>query len=160
MNWDAIGALAELLGAAGVIGSLIYVARQVRAGTVASRVESKLRLTETMVNYGDLLINSPALMELMIEGRKGIEGLSKSKYLQFSNMALKACWYLSAGFFMHQNKSISDDDWHELKTIAMYWSASKGFQEWWADRGHLSFTGKFSRYIEQEIAQANNAGQA
>jgi hypothetical protein len=29
MNWDAIGAIAELLGAIGVIASLIYLARQI-----------------------------------------------------------------------------------------------------------------------------------
>ena len=72
MNWDSVGAIAELLGAIGVIGSLIYVASQVRASTVASKVESKLRLTQNMVNYGDLLIGSPELNELMIDGRKGI----------------------------------------------------------------------------------------
>ncbi len=30
MNWDAIGAIAELLGAIGVIASLIYLATQIR----------------------------------------------------------------------------------------------------------------------------------
>ncbi|MDG1026404.1 MAG: hypothetical protein P8N94_08255 [Gammaproteobacteria bacterium] len=97
MNWDAVGAIAELLGAIGVIGSLIYVASQVRASTVASKVESKLRLTQNMVDYDDLLISSPELNKIMIDGRKSIETLSKSEYLQFSNLALKACWYLSSG---------------------------------------------------------------
>jgi|GEM_PF-1275713 hypothetical protein len=72
MNWDAVGAIAELLGAIGVIGSLIYVASQVRASTVASKVESKLHLTQNMVSYGDLLISSPELNELMINGRKAL----------------------------------------------------------------------------------------
>ena len=30
MNWDAIGAIAELLGAVGVIASLVYLAGQIR----------------------------------------------------------------------------------------------------------------------------------
>lgn len=30
MNWDAIGAIAELLGAIGVIVSLVYLATQIR----------------------------------------------------------------------------------------------------------------------------------
>lgn len=151
MNWDAIGAVAELLGAIGVICSLIYVATQVRASTIASRVESKLRLTENMVKYGDLLINSPDLNDLMIRGRKSINSLSKAEYLQFSNLALKACWYFSAGFFMYSQKSISDDDWYEIKTIATYWCKSNGFREWWNSRGKLSFTGEFSKFIEKEI---------
>lgn len=157
MNWDAIGAIAELLGAVGVIGSLIYVASQVRASTVASRVESKMRMTENMVNYGDMLLENPDLNELMILGRQGTETLSKNDYLRFSNLALKACWYLSSGFFMYQQKSISGDDWHELKTIAIYWSKSKGFQEWWEARGKLSFTGEFANFIEKEIETANQS---
>ena len=33
MNWDAIGSLAEILGAIGVIASLVYVGMQVRQNT-------------------------------------------------------------------------------------------------------------------------------
>ncbi len=38
MNWDAIGAIAELLGAIGVIGSLVYLATQLKASTQASQL--------------------------------------------------------------------------------------------------------------------------
>ncbi len=37
MNWDAIGAIAELLGAIGVIGSLVYLATQIRQNTTTVR---------------------------------------------------------------------------------------------------------------------------
>jgi hypothetical protein len=30
MNWDAIGALAELAGAVSVLGTLIYLAKQIK----------------------------------------------------------------------------------------------------------------------------------
>lgn len=160
MNWDAVGALANLFGAICVMGSLIYVATQVRASATASKVESKLRLTETMVNYGDMIINSPNLNDLMIKGRKGIDTLTKNEFLQFSNLALKACWYLSAGFFMYKQNSISEDDWFETKAIARYWCTSKGFQEWWDRRGRLSFTGEFSEFVRQEIEQGNKTSRS
>jgi hypothetical protein len=38
MNWDAIAATAELLGATGVILSLVYLAAQVRQGATARRM--------------------------------------------------------------------------------------------------------------------------
>jgi len=37
MNWEAIAAVAELLGALGVIGSLAYLATQVRSSVNRSR---------------------------------------------------------------------------------------------------------------------------
>ena len=142
-----------------MIGSLVYVAMQVRASTAASRVESKLRLTETLVNYGDLLISSPELNDLMIRDRKNIESLSKEEYMQFSNMALKASWYISAGFFMYKEDAISDDDWFEIKVIAKYWCYSPGFRQWWKHRGHLSFTGEFTKFIEGQMEEALKASR-
>ena len=41
MNWEAIGAIAELLGAIGVIVSLVSLATQIRASTQAMRSESR-----------------------------------------------------------------------------------------------------------------------
>jgi hypothetical protein len=42
MNWEAAGAVGEIIGAIGVIASLLYVAMQVRASNNASLIESKL----------------------------------------------------------------------------------------------------------------------
>ena len=41
MNWDALGAIAELLGAAGVIASLLYLAVQVRQNTRQTRLAAQ-----------------------------------------------------------------------------------------------------------------------
>ena len=40
MSWDAIGAVAELLGAFGVIASLVYLANQMRQNTRAMRASA------------------------------------------------------------------------------------------------------------------------
>ena len=38
MNWEAIGAIAEAVGAAGVIASLVYLGSQIRSSTRAAKV--------------------------------------------------------------------------------------------------------------------------
>ena len=40
MNWEAIASVAEIVGAAGVIASLIYLAVQIRVGTTVVRAET------------------------------------------------------------------------------------------------------------------------
>jgi hypothetical protein len=40
MNWEAIATIAEIIGAAGVIASLIYLAIQIRQSTKVSRAET------------------------------------------------------------------------------------------------------------------------
>ena len=151
-DWGAMG---ELIGGFAVVASLVYVGLQMKAGNLASRVESKLRLTDTLVDFTDLLISSPNLNEIMISGRRGIESLSKEDYLLFSNLALKASWFFSAGYFMYRNKAISEEDWHEFKSIAIYWAASKGYQEWWVRQGGANFTGEFKQFMEREMTSAS-----
>jgi len=151
MNWDAIGAVAELLGAIGVIGSLIYLGTQVRTSNLASQVDSKLKTTEFLVNFQDLLLGNPDLNEVMMRGRKGIEQLSKEEYLQFSNLAQKAFWYFSACYFQKRKNTVEDADWFEVNSIIMYWTSARGTYQWWMRIGRNSFTGEFEAFIEQQF---------
>jgi hypothetical protein len=99
VNWDAIGAIAELAGAIGVIASLLYLTGQVRASTRASTVEAKLATTGFLNKFIDSLIENPDLNDLNMRGIKDLDLLSKEKYLRFSNMALKAFWFFPPGTF-------------------------------------------------------------
>ncbi len=50
MNWDAIGAIGEILGALAVFSSLVYLASQIRAQNRESRVASVHEVTEAYRN--------------------------------------------------------------------------------------------------------------
>ena len=44
MYWDAVGAVAELAGALGVIASLVYLARQIKQSNASDRMNTTLNL--------------------------------------------------------------------------------------------------------------------
>ena len=50
MNWDALGSVAELLGAAGVIISLLYLSYQIRTNTKTIKAESS---NNTLVGWSE-----------------------------------------------------------------------------------------------------------
>jgi len=85
MNWDAVGAIAEAVGAIAVFVSLIYVAMQIRQNTKqASRsVEAnQLAAFERNVESGnrirELMILHPDLAQLLLRGFKSYSALEKS----------------------------------------------------------------------------------
>ncbi len=41
MNWDAISAIGEIVGAIAVVVTLIYLGRQIRQGTKATQVSAE-----------------------------------------------------------------------------------------------------------------------
>ncbi len=65
MNWEAIGAIAELAGALGVILSLLYLAAQIRTSNESSKAQmEQTRLT----NFTDLMLSTLPHTDLMIDG--------------------------------------------------------------------------------------------
>ena len=120
VNWEALGAVGELVGAAGVIASLVYLAVQVRTGNRVSAVQAKLESTRLLNDFQDLLIRNPELNQLMIEARKSVDSLSPADYAQFSNMSLKAFWFFSAGYFQFRQGTLAEGDWFELRAVIHY----------------------------------------
>lgn len=152
MNWEAIGAVAELVGAAGVIASLLYLGAQVHASNRASAVQAKLDSTRLLNDFMDLLIERPDLNQLMIKGRKGLETLSADEYQQFSNISLKAFWFFSAGHFQYRRGTIAEGDWFESLAVLRYWLHSPGCSAWWQKLGRLMYGSEFVAFIDSELA--------
>ena len=100
--------MAEAVGATGVIASLLYVATQVRAGTRASAVESKLASSRMYTDFLTLLVQSPELNNLIVRGRKDIEPLKPDEYLRFSNLAPDFFSFFSAGYFQYSKGTLSE----------------------------------------------------
>ncbi len=61
MNWTAIGALGEILGAFGVIITLIYLARQIRQNTKASRLSTANAVAAAARDWNAPLLQDPEL---------------------------------------------------------------------------------------------------
>jgi hypothetical protein len=72
MNWDAIGALGEIIGALAVIGTLIYLSRQIREST-ESQVRGMRNRHEDAVS-GDLI--SSADLARILTQIKEVDGHS------------------------------------------------------------------------------------
>jgi hypothetical protein len=157
MNWDAIGAIAEGLGAVGVIVSLLYVARQVGASTRASAVESKLASTRSYTDFLTELVRSPELNELFLRGRKDLGSLSPEEYIRFSNLSLISFSYFSAGYFQLSRGTLDEDDWFENLAVIQFWLRGPGCQQWWDQVGRNFFGPRFVEFIDAEMAKSDAA---
>ena len=155
MNWDALGAIAELAGAIGVIASLVYVATQIRHNTRASAVESKLVTTGMLTGFVDTLITDPELNDIFMRGRTSTESLSKEEHQRFSNMVMKTFWFCSAAHFQLRTGTLAEEDWFEIRAILDYWIAGAGVRGWWRQYGHQRFGKTFAEFVDAEVARAD-----
>ena len=56
MNWEAIGSIAEILGALGVIASLLYLSVQVRQSTQATRLAMSHSVASAVRHWNQPLV--------------------------------------------------------------------------------------------------------
>lgn len=67
MNWDAIGAIAELSGAVAVVASLIYVGFQLRQNTAAVRGERYNSISSDMIGVYSQFADSDRIPNLILK---------------------------------------------------------------------------------------------
>ena len=83
MNWDAIGATAETLGAVGVIASLVYLARQIRDGQRALRAGSYQQFRQDIFQSWQFGVKDPQTARAIRSGRANFAELDEEDAFQF-----------------------------------------------------------------------------
>ena len=68
MNWDAISAIAEILGAVAVVASLMYVGKQVAQNTAMMRVGSASETLEKDFDLTNPILESAELADIWSKG--------------------------------------------------------------------------------------------
>ena len=71
MNWDALGAIAELIGAVTVISTLIYLALQVRHGRESTDLNTMMLQAANWRHFQSLIVENENLAKVIVRHAKG-----------------------------------------------------------------------------------------
>ena len=111
MNWDAAGAIGEIVGAAAVIGSLVYFALQIRESRKQARVDNFHSAISNLNTLNAAMGSDPELVDLVTRGVHEYGLLKDKERIQYSyfQMAYFNCFWL----VFHQFKAgaISREEW-------------------------------------------------
>ncbi len=111
MNWDAIGASAELLGAIGVIASLLYLSVQIRQNTRSVRAATYASLAEATTNSNALIISENQLASILASAFSG-ETLNAEEFQKFDAYMRMTFRRYDTIHFHHQQGTLTEDVWN------------------------------------------------
>ncbi len=149
MNWEAIGAIGEILGAIAVFASLIYLAIQIRAQIRQQKKTTIDGLTENWLNALEKQ-TQPDVAEVWTRGVSDFEALSLSEKAQFSSI-IGRIFRVSEGFFLsHKAGDISDELWEGQSAMVADIMMHPGVVAAWKNRSHW-YSKSFQDYIEETI---------
>lgn len=124
MDWDAIGALGEIIGAIAVIGTLIYLARQIRQSGINSRASQISMLNQSYAAINDLVVGSPhviAALKSIENPERGSEGergvLLRHLMYKWFNVWVAAQMAFSNGQLSEAEFEIYKDDFTNIQDL-------------------------------------------
>ncbi len=149
MNWEAIGAIAEIMGALAVFLTLVYLTVQIRQNTKALQGTTLNAIT---AQTGEELKWASEQTDLRLKARDESESLSEAELWQLN------CWLASA---MHAR----ENEYFQFKLgllDRMVWDSRLNIiesifdNEWairhWKDRLRNVYSDEFTRLIDDVVA--------
>ena len=137
MNWDAIGAIGEIIGAIAVIVTLIYLAIQIRDSARASRSAAVTDATTAMQAFYQELGSNPMVSQLFLQGSTDPDSLSREDQFQYLMLMHSLFLGYQRNFFLTQegtlNVEVRDtvgtaiNAVNHLPGVYLYWKQRKAY---------------------------------
>ena len=148
MDWIAVSAIAEIVGASAVVFTLIYLAYQVRNNTRMAQRASTAEAVSAIMAFNDSLVDNPKVGELFQRGvNLGLENLTDEERVPFTIVMfnlLKTCEHLH---YQHAVGAMDPDVWEGWDHIIRGYLTAPGSQEWYQER-RLAFSSNFRNYLD------------
>lgn len=164
LNWDAIGAIAELAGAAGVIASLAYLAVQIRQNT--NQMERTARAARGQ-SYQDLLAGlqnhlapvgmDESMSDIFQRGLYSFESLSELEKFRFNWIFGGHIVTNENAFYQGKDGILSEERTEQLFKSLKWFFLAPGFREWWRTYPKDTLHPDFVAMLDEYMMEAENA---
>jgi hypothetical protein len=151
LNWEALGAVAELVGAVGVIVSLMYLARQIGQNTRSIRVASYQSWFTSYDSLSNMILGSAEFDALLHRGLDEPQSLSKEESRRVRGTIRRSLRQFENLYYQHSQAMIDPslyEGWERAVRQLLERPGSRGF---WEEERHL-FNESFRRMIDELLA--------
>ncbi len=133
MNWEAISAVGETVGAFAVVVTLIYLANQIRSQNRESRIASVHELTEAF-RGAIMSFQNPNLADVFVRAKTDFQELSEPERLQFISMVQQIFRVWEDAYYQHKEKRLDERIWKSMVIQFSYYLSLEGVCRVWEIR--------------------------
>jgi hypothetical protein len=118
MSWDALAAVAELLGAILVFATLVYVAKQIRQNTAAVTTATYESVLSGYNSINMVVANNSDLARVASDGLYSPDALTDHETVQFGFLMQSFCNQWLKLLRLRQSGALSSRDWESFAQVA------------------------------------------
>ena len=131
MNWDAVGAIAEITGVFVVMISLVYVGIQIRQNTMQLRQDNLRETVRGVLDTNWYFHRDNAAFDVFRDGCNSFEELSSKDKAHFHSIVVDLSFYLELTRGLHQAELIDSAALEINERFFLAILYTPGGKQWW-----------------------------
>ena len=147
MNWDAVGAIGEIVGAIAVIVTIGYLALQMRRNTRSVRSAAAQQILEGLAEFNQFLSSDPLINDLWWRGLQDPASLTKDELRRLFTLAASLIQRFELLFLNHRQGFVPREVWEAQSQNIERVCNTPGIQHWFSEFG-AGVHAEFREYIE------------
>lgn len=153
MNWDALSAIAETIGAVGVIATLGYLAVQVRQNTRAIRAQTYDSFVSQFRNWNEPMRYEPRMAERFHDLMEDVESLSPAEQRHAIHILFDFTRLAENLHYQYREGMLSEAVWRGWENTFRAYLSAPGFT-WYLEKRRSFFAPAFNEWVRslQETA--------
>ena len=159
MNWDAIGAIAELLGAIGVIASLVYLAVQLKQNTRALQASSYQMFRQEVTQVFQSPVAIHGLSKTIRTGLTDFERLDEDEAFEFGYWAHGVVHTYDNAYYQYRVGMLDGDRWEMQRAIILDFFRNPSFVQWWKTAALENLSPEFVALVEDILGEEPDRGE-
>jgi hypothetical protein len=156
-DWGAVG---EVVGAIGVILTLIYLATQIRQNTRQLRSEGHQGITGSYNDTLSQLLADDSLFKTLIRGCQDWESITTFQQSRCHIFFHQHLMHFRMAFQLHDKGAIDDDVFRSIEDVHIKFMANPGARVWWGMVGESLVEDQLARMINEKLASIEGTDRA
>ena len=134
MNWYAVGAVAEVVGAAAVVISIVYLAVQIRSGYRELRTNTRDSTFRSLMEFNYYIMSDAELPWIYQAGSRDINCLDEKQRMRFGHVMYSFSKLFENLYLHYLDGSVEEDVWTHNKSMLISYANQPGAQYYLAQR--------------------------
>jgi len=147
MNWDAFGAIGELVGAAAVVVSLVYVSFQLRSGTRALQTTTRDSVFKSLQEWNLVCMGDPKLGWIFQSGARDFDGLGEEDRARYLHVMYSFYKLFENIYLHHLDGVVPLEIWEPNLQMLTVYATQPGGRRYWEER-KAAYDPRFNLVVE------------
>ena len=148
LNWEAIGAIGEIVGAVAVVFSLLYLSVQMRHNARETEAANRNAMAQRTTDILMQITTDKELTLLFQKGMVAIDSLDESELFRFDMVMYAIFESIETTFSQWQRGAVPDEDWAKRAKELGNYMTRPGPRSFW-EKSSANFTESFRNIVDK-----------